>query len=363
MMRMKIVVVLVVYALSTLSLSFAAEPEKIEKVVATGIGINLDKAKQNAIRNAVEQVIGTYVSSDTLVKNNQVIKDQILSYSGGYLKEMKVLSEEKTDDGLFSAKIEALVISTKLKRKIESLNIAVKKLEGESLFSEAFSKIELKKSSGIILAKAFSKYPKAAYELQIGKPKIISTNSNTNTANIEVPIVYRWDQKFLSELEETLKQISFDKYKNISFSKVEYSTYPNISFIVSKNALFEGGFAENAYFISRGEDINKNEDFLWFLTNRVPHTYDFPYDINVILFFKNSKGNILKAVNNKIKFGRFYSNHGFANTSLWPLIYTDRYGIIMICSDDSVSQKLELEMDINTLQNVTELEAALEFQK
>jgi hypothetical protein len=29
--------------------------------VITGIGVDIDKAKQNAIRNAVEQVIGTYV--------------------------------------------------------------------------------------------------------------------------------------------------------------------------------------------------------------------------------------------------------------------------------------------------------------
>lgn len=117
MMRMKIVGVLVVIAVFTLSFSYAAEPEKMAKVIATGVGIDLDKAKQNAIRNAVEQVIGTYVSSDTLVQNNQVIKDQILSYSGGYVKETKVLSEEKTDDGLFTTKIEALVISTKIRKK------------------------------------------------------------------------------------------------------------------------------------------------------------------------------------------------------------------------------------------------------
>lgn len=64
----------------------AEEPEKTEKVVATGYGVNADKAKENAVRNAVEQVIGTYVTSDTIVKNSQLVKDEILSFSGGYVK-------------------------------------------------------------------------------------------------------------------------------------------------------------------------------------------------------------------------------------------------------------------------------------
>ena len=134
----------------------AQEPDRIDKVVVTGVGVDADKARQNAIRNAVEQVIGTYVSSDTMVQNSQLLKDEILSYSGGYVKESRVISQEKGDDGLFSIKLEAQVVATKLKRKIQSLNIALKKVEGESLFAEAFSKMEEKKSGGELLSRISS---------------------------------------------------------------------------------------------------------------------------------------------------------------------------------------------------------------
>lgn len=39
----------------SVNLSYAEESEITEKVVVTGIGVDIDKAKQNAIRNAVEK--------------------------------------------------------------------------------------------------------------------------------------------------------------------------------------------------------------------------------------------------------------------------------------------------------------------
>jgi len=92
-MKTKCSIIFIVLSLLVLSLSIAQadEPEKTEKIVASGIGVDMDKAKQNAIRNAVEQVIGTYVSSDTIVQNSTLLKDEVLSFSGGYVKDTKIL--------------------------------------------------------------------------------------------------------------------------------------------------------------------------------------------------------------------------------------------------------------------------------
>jgi len=203
----------------------AEEPDKIEKVVVSGIGVDMDKAKQNAIRNAVEQVIGTYVSSDTMVQNSTLLKDEVLSYSGGYVKDTKILSQEKTDDGLFTTKIEALVVSTKLKRKLESLNIATKKVEGESLFGEAVSKIDNQQTGQALLDKVLSKYPQAAYTFEIGKPQILATDPRTGRAKISIPLVVQWDQTFLSELKDVLSKVATVELKSADI--VSFGNGPN----------------------------------------------------------------------------------------------------------------------------------------
>lgn len=213
-----IIYVLFVFVFNNSMLSIADEPEKVEKVVVTGIGINADKARQNAIRNAVEQVVGTYVSSDTMVQDSQLIKDEILSFSGGYVKESKLISTEKDDD-IVKVKLEALVISTKLRRKVQSLNITIKNIDGDSLFGEAISKSDANVNASLLLNKIMSKFPQSAYNITIGKPEISSTNSDTNQTNISVPTTIKWDKTYLDELKTVLSQICKTNIKYVDYNK------------------------------------------------------------------------------------------------------------------------------------------------
>lgn len=243
---------------------FADEPEKLETVVVTGMGINADKARQNAIRNAVEQVIGTYVSSDTIVQNSALIKDEILSYSGGYVQKSRIVSSEKSDDGLILVKLEALVVSTKLKRKIEALNIASKNVDGGNLFREAFSKASTARSSDKLLSKILAKYPQAAYQLDLGKPEIISVDHTTNKAKVKININVKYDAGFISEFETVLKTISYKQLTDLYVGSWGREEDPvsgwrqgkalikdgDLVFMFSTVNLFTKKFANRAYFTS-----------------------------------------------------------------------------------------------------------------
>jgi hypothetical protein len=66
-----------------------------------------DKAIDEAKRAALEQAIGSTVESQTTVENFTVIKDQILSRTAGYLKNIKVIEEKKTGMGTYEVMIEA----------------------------------------------------------------------------------------------------------------------------------------------------------------------------------------------------------------------------------------------------------------
>lgn len=204
---------------------YADEPEKTDKVIVTGIGINADKARQNAIRNAVEQVVGTYVSSDTMVKDSELIKDEILTYSGGYVKESRIIATDKDDD-LIRVKLEALVVSTLLKQKIQKLNIAMKRVDGGNLFGTAFSKIDEIKNASAFLANILKKYPQSAYVIQVDKPEIVSTDPTTNKAEIEVPMILTFDRAFVNELKETANRIAIKHYNNVPRKTFEkYQAY------------------------------------------------------------------------------------------------------------------------------------------
>ena len=71
---------------------FAQDTEQLVDVVATGYGSTVREATKAAFRAAVEQVVGTMVDATTLVENDKLIEDEILSYSAGMIATAKTVA-------------------------------------------------------------------------------------------------------------------------------------------------------------------------------------------------------------------------------------------------------------------------------
>ncbi|MCZ6698196.1 MAG: hypothetical protein O7D94_04615 [Planctomycetota bacterium] len=78
------------------SAALAASDDKIiaSEGRAAGTGLNArEQAKQDALRRAVEQACGTFISSKTKVKNYQAVYDKAMSFAAGYIKKYEVLDQ------------------------------------------------------------------------------------------------------------------------------------------------------------------------------------------------------------------------------------------------------------------------------
>jgi hypothetical protein len=208
--------------------SFGQQVEKITSVVATGVGTDSNNATRNGIRAAVEQVVGTYISSETIIKNNILLEDKIYSYSDGYVKEMKIISW-KTEGGLVYVKIEAKVVASELKRKLESLGMTTAKVEGESLFGEAMSKVEREENAEELLFGKLDKLKRSGLVLELGKIKI--RDANRNKTKIEIPITVKWNQDIVNDLYDTILRIAKRKRENVHKSRCDTVCFTNMNLI------------------------------------------------------------------------------------------------------------------------------------
>ena len=293
----------------------AEEPEKLMKVIVTGIGVDTAAARLNAIRNAVEQLIGVYVSADTLVKNHALLKDEILSYSGGYVRYSRIVSEEHGRDGLVVVTIEADVVASKLKRKLEFLNIAVRNVEGEKLFDEASGRLEEKRASAALLEKTISKYPQAAYNFEVGAPQIKSVDLASGKATLNIPLKISWDRSFLDELRSVIAQVARQELKMVdilSFSQSVNKKYLRNGAVVcfSSRSRIRAGMAENCMilenrdlvFLSRHGDKNQKQKVTQ--TDRRRSLINLPASadaMSLMLTFKDRAGNEVHSVSYAFK--------------------------------------------------------------
>jgi hypothetical protein len=91
---------------------------------------NRDKALQDAtnaaLREAVEQVAGVMVSSDTLTANSQLISDRILTNSAGYVRKYEIL-EKKEDRGVMKVTVRAEVGTAELDKDLQAVQALIRR--------------------------------------------------------------------------------------------------------------------------------------------------------------------------------------------------------------------------------------------
>ena len=65
--------------------------ERTITITVSGSGKTQDEAKQSALRSAIEQAFGTFISAKTEILNDQVISDQITSVASGNIQAYDIL--------------------------------------------------------------------------------------------------------------------------------------------------------------------------------------------------------------------------------------------------------------------------------
>lgn len=89
-------------------------------ITASGSGATQEAAKQAALRSAIEQSFGTFISAKTEMLNDQVIADEMVSVTSGNIKYVEVLNETQLPDGRWGVTLKTIVSVDKLTSFVES---------------------------------------------------------------------------------------------------------------------------------------------------------------------------------------------------------------------------------------------------
>ena len=117
-------------ALLLFSWSGGAAGQEVQTITAEGVGVVIggdraiarDNAINDALRKAVEQAVGTMVSSETLVQNFQTLNDRIYTQTQGYVQNYKILGENPGPD-LHRVTVQAAVAMGDLQKDLQALGI------------------------------------------------------------------------------------------------------------------------------------------------------------------------------------------------------------------------------------------------
>ena len=115
------------FLIVALAISFCAysQDDKTVTLVVSGQGKTQDEAKQNALRNAIEQSFGSFISSNTEILNDELVKDEIVSIANGNIQKFEVISEVEVPEVGHATTLKATVSVTKLTSFVESKGVEI----------------------------------------------------------------------------------------------------------------------------------------------------------------------------------------------------------------------------------------------
>ncbi len=111
----------VIVVVSLLMMVGFCDDRGIVKVRGRGTGTDKTEALKDAYRDAIEKAVGLYVDAEQMVKNEELVKDQILTQSNAYIEKYNIVIEGKSPSGLVTITILAEVRKRDLARKINDI--------------------------------------------------------------------------------------------------------------------------------------------------------------------------------------------------------------------------------------------------
>ncbi len=316
-----------IFALSLFfTVSAFSQDDKTVTLVVSGQGKTQDEAKQNALRSAIEQAFGTFISSKTEILNDNLVKDEIVSISNGNIQKFDIISEVQIPDGGYALTLKATVSVTKLTSFVESKGVEVE-FKGSLLATNIKQQMlneknEIKSMSNVvnvcrdILNRSFN------FEIVSGEPK--QKDNNNNNWSVPLKINARLNKNI-----ELFTQHFYKSIKDLSMSQDEIEQYKSLG--------------KKTYMLAYGsKDNDKSPIFHFRSKSSILST------INLIYYIKNSVLNF--EISNDIKIIAPQNDNKFiiTNDNLTPILcFCDGEGsapvsVFDICEENGYYKKLSL---------------------
>jgi len=142
----------------------AAESSEFVTVQAKGQGETVEAAKKDAARNAIKMAVGELVDAKTLVENDELVEDRILTLSNAMIEKADYGDARNIGNGLFEVPVTAVVRKGRLNQELKAIGITTGDLAGDSLSAAMFTGKERIANAERFFAERFDGFPQNVVE-------------------------------------------------------------------------------------------------------------------------------------------------------------------------------------------------------
>lgn len=217
--------------------SMAQTPKDEVTLTVTGSGTTKEEAVNNALRSAIAQSYGVFVSANTQILNDSLVRDEIATVTSGNIKDYKEIAATDLGNGRKEVTLSATVSISKLINYANSKGASAE--FAGAVFARNMKIRELNKANELVVMKNLLNYISISLpycydrKLEISEARMYHNNDD-NKDYVAIPMEIKFIpnntlREVANNVENIIKSISLSKEEKAEYDKLNIFSY---SFVV-----------------------------------------------------------------------------------------------------------------------------------
>lgn len=181
-----------------------ASRQEVYYIEVAGDGTTPEQARNNGFRLAVEQAIGTLISSETEVQNGQIIRDEIISYAAGFVDRFETINQETTARG-YRISMRVWVKKSALSDRLLNRTATSGQVDGARASVQLQTLNQERATGDALLQQVLNDFPRRAFDIELKLTDVVRQNRN---AIMEINFRMTWNRDYLRSLWTALEATS-----------------------------------------------------------------------------------------------------------------------------------------------------------
>ena len=219
--------------------------EKILYVEVVGEGATLDQARQHGFALAVEHAVGTVIVSETAVRNSRIARDEIITYSSGYVDRFEIVNQQQVGNRV-QVSMKIWVKHSKLANRLLNQSETAGTVEGGRISAQVQSLQRERVAGDRLLQSVLADYPRRAFDIELA-PTRVFFDANRN-GQLEVAFHLSWNKLYIESIAEAIAAIN---------QRPDCGRFPGCTNVTSEVSVNRRGFGSTT--VAHFDDRNAQE--------------------------------------------------------------------------------------------------------
>lgn len=179
--------------------SYIKDQKKVYYIRVESQARDFELAKKQAFRLASEQVVGTVVLSESELRNSQLTRDEIVTYSSGLIDQYKIVDRLDGPD-FVKLTVDVWIVESQMAQRLLAKSATERSINGDALGTRVDSIMEERQRGQAIIETILKDYPRRAFRV-----KMTTSGANMDISGNSFVLVkweVSWDERFVNAFHE-----------------------------------------------------------------------------------------------------------------------------------------------------------------